>query len=312
MGFSTETYVNYSKHIGSTEDQRELIPEVQFKETIKREREYIPSGSYITPAPYYNMAELQYINSRPALGSIQMQGGKFPSGFGSTNNFARQMSPSAYYNIYGTTQGYKGTNQPENDDDVLEGGSFGSFFKSVGSTLTKSVNKIGDGVKNVAFQADRDTRNLQQKVKKTATKVGDQVKLSATSKKGIIRQAAVEAVRITPVIAGEIGKVAAASVGLPPEVGKEIGKSIGNIAQKQIETNSDGYIKNANNYQGSGAPIDMSRYIPGAAKVQSVTKVKKPKSEKALARGIIVKRIMMEQGLNLPQASKYVKEYGLY
>jgi len=33
---------------------------------------------------------------------------------------------------------------------------------------------------------------------------------------------------------------------------------------------------------------------------------------KKSARGEIVKRVMREQGLSLPQASKYVKEHGLY
>jgi len=33
---------------------------------------------------------------------------------------------------------------------------------------------------------------------------------------------------------------------------------------------------------------------------------------KPSARGAIVKKVMAEQGLSLPQASKYVKENGLY
>lgn len=36
------------------------------------------------------------------------------------------------------------------------------------------------------------------------------------------------------------------------------------------------------------------------------------KAKKSGDRGAIVKRVMKEKGLNLPQASKYVKEYGLY
>jgi hypothetical protein len=44
---------------------------------------------------------------------------------------------------------------------------------------------------------------------------------------------------------------------------------------------------------------------------------KKGKSEvmggrKPSARGAIVKQVMHEHGLSLPQASKYVKEHGLY
>jgi hypothetical protein len=34
--------------------------------------------------------------------------------------------------------------------------------------------------------------------------------------------------------------------------------------------------------------------------------------KKPSARGAIVRKVMKEQGLSLPQASKYVKEHGLY
>jgi len=45
-----------------------------------------------------------------------------------------------------------------------------------------------------------------------------------------------------------------------------------------------------------------------ASSVSSTRRQGGKKSE----RGEIVKRVMREQGLSLPQASKYVKEHGLY
>jgi hypothetical protein len=61
-----------------------------------------------------------------------------------------------------------------------------------------------------------------------------------------------------------------------------------------------------NNYVNSSVqPLKLGSVIAG--------KIKQPSGgRKTSARGAIVKKVMAEHGLSLPQASKYVKEHGLY
>jgi hypothetical protein len=53
--------------------------------------------------------------------------------------------------------------------------------------------------------------------------------------------------------------------------------------------------------------ISTMPYMEGSAKSCGGRKKRAPS-----ARGAIVKKVMNEKGLSLPQASKYVKDHGLY
>jgi hypothetical protein len=80
---------------------------------------------------------------------------------------------------------------------------------------------------------------------------------------------------------------------------------LGNPVEVEMEIGSGRKVGGAS--CGGIRPRDPSHPVNNPALFGNAKKAKKPS-----ARGEIVKKVMREQGLSLPQASKYVKEHGLY
>jgi hypothetical protein len=59
-------------------------------------------------------------------------------------------------------------------------------------------------------------------------------------------------------------------------------------------------------------PPALASYNPPVPKTTGSGRKPKSGEKRVSARGAIVAKIMREKGLNLPQASKYVKDHGLY
>jgi hypothetical protein len=102
----------------------------------------------------------------------------------------------------------------------------------------------------------------------------------------------------------------------PADVGQEIGESIGKPLRKAIK--GYGRKKGQASLTHSG-DLDFTTKrgdLVYHEKGRDVKKSKQPYSgglagDKRKVRGEIVKKVMREKGLSLPQASKYVKEHGL-
>jgi len=95
-----------------------------------------------------------------------------------------------------------------------------------------------------------------------------------------------------------LGKVAADYL-----AGAPITKGRGKRVPKELEEEAEGEIE----FEGSGKLVIEHKDSGHGAELIMGKGKKKPS-----ARGEIVKKVMREKGLSLPQASKYVKEHGLY
>jgi hypothetical protein len=191
------------------------------------------------------------------------------------------------------------------DDEVLEGEGIGRVFK-----------KASRQVKHVA-------KKTANKTAKIANKTGQTLKDSAVNKKGVIHQVIVEANNKLIPLAGEalgtaVGTAVGTSMGNPvlgAAIGKSVGKSAGKVGRDTLK-NETGYgmkkdihdidLNEVMNKYVKHQAQDLRRTVPSK-------KVGNVKLEGGMSkRNIIVKQIMKEKGLNLPQASKYVKENNLF
>jgi len=107
-----------------------------------------------------------------------------------------------------------------------------------------------------------------------------------------------------------------------PKIREMLQKNASNFVNRERTIGGVNRLKKANRWlnfvdKGIGSivrpitePIAKALGSKGA---ETIMGGKKPRAtRKPSARGAIVKKVMKEHGLNLPQASKYVKEHGLY
>ena len=83
----------------------------------------------------------------------------------------------------------------------------------------------------------------------------------------------------------------------------DIGRTVGNVVKKGVEIAPEVIST------GKQA-LDLYRTVRGGKKMKKAPKAKA--SNGRSARAMLVKKVMKEQGLSLPQASKYVKEKKLF
>jgi hypothetical protein len=211
----------------------------------------------------------------------------------------------------------------------LEGAGVKKFFRSI----KKSANNTGKQISNVANQAGKE-------IKKVSIKAGDEIKKSATDKNGIIRQAiSATADSVLPAlgtavgtyfgnpIAGEVigqtgrnvlkAKTGYGNKGLAVKcergVGVYKGGSAGStkqLVQAEINKAINQYLPEgvSNNVMGKG----VGESEPEKPKKPIALKNKPNINDNRTERNKLVKLVMVERGVSLPQASKLVKAEGLF
>jgi hypothetical protein len=197
-------------------------------------------------------------------------------------------------------------------DEVLEGEGIGRVFKKASKSVSRGVS------------------HGTHEVSKVAKKTGKTLKDSTVNKKGVIHQIIVEANNKLIPLAGEaLGTVVGTAIGtsmgnpiLGASIGASVGKSAGKVGRDTLK-NETGYGMKKNVHEVDLSKVmqkyvkhqaqDLKHYAPkkniGDIKIEGG----RSNSVKSLkSRNIIVKEIMKEKNLNLPQASKYVKENNLF
>lgn len=209
-------------------------------------------------------------------------------------------------------------------DSELEGAGFGSFIRSIkksakktGDKIKKSIKKTdkdfkkaGKNIKKTINKIDKDTKPLQKVAKKVAYKVGDEIKQSA--KDGILKEVISESLDIAIPALGQAAGMALAAKSGNPELGGEIGETIGQIGREKLQEKTGYGMKNVK------LSKIMNKYAPYALKdiqnvVKNVDRKAKTMVNKATnPRNELIKKVMKQMKMSLPQASKYIKENNLY
>lgn len=182
--------------------------------------------------------------------------------------------------------------------EELEGSGIGKFFKKLGKDI-----------------------------KKTAIQSGDAIKDSATKKNGVLRNLISNTLDVVAPVAGE---VLAPMIGINPMAGKMAAE----IGRKTLKSHTGYGIAGVGTYKGGGVKKDKTKietavkqelnkaiqqFLP-ESKTEIMGSGNESKSESKSKsantnrsdRNAIVKKIMQERKVSLPEASKIVKAEGLY
>lgn len=227
----------------------------------------------------------------------------------------------------------------------MKGGKKSTFLKSVGKTVGKSLKKAGKEalpvLKEVGMEVLKEGKKEAIKQGKEAIKQGVKSALSSNSppegagrKRGRPKKVVDE-----EMVGGKkssflksVGKtfknVAKKSLPVLKEIGMEVAKE---ALQQQsgeggVRKKAGALLKNVpSQYHSSVYPPALASYIASLPKGHDAygrgrdeededeeEEVVEKKGGARAARGAIVKEIMKKHGLSLPQASKFVKEKGLY
>jgi hypothetical protein len=193
------------------------------------------------------------------------------------------------------------------EEDFAGGSKVGKWFKKRGREIKHVTKKVEKNVKHGAYKLDRATRGVQKQIAK-----------SATDKNGLIHTVISRTLDEVPQLLGEAAAMGAIATGNPELAG---------LAQEAV-TKGASYGRNKledkTGYGAKGKDMDaiFKKYVPGykddikATKSSGPKRAPKTKSQSApritSARNELVKKIMAEKGLSMPQASKYIKDNNLY
>jgi hypothetical protein len=194
-----------------------------------------------------------------------------------------------------------GNSDDFDEDNELTGQGIRKLFKRASKKIKKSNSEIG-----------KITKQGSKAVVVGATKTGNAISHSATDKNGIIRGVTSAILDKTPMVLGELTKLGV-EAGVTaytgnPAAGKLSGKLVGNLVQNGADKGRD-KLEEKTGYGDVNLVKIIDKYVKSNMP-NVVEKVKRvPKHN---PRNDIVKNIMKEKGLSMPQASSYVKANGLY
>jgi hypothetical protein len=195
----------------------------------------------------------------------------------------------------------------DSDDELVGEG----FFKKAGKSIRKTANKTSRTTRKTAEKLNRDTKPLQKKIGK-----------SVTDENGLLHKGIGKTLDYAlPALGQALGAAAGAYTG-NPVLGAMVGKQVGSVGRNALK-NKTGYgVPGVGEYNDKNnidlaktlhkyAPQykdEFKRGIPGQVHNGKPVKRKRITS----GRCDVVKQIMKEKGLSLPEASKYVKENKLW
>jgi hypothetical protein len=202
-------------------------------------------------------------------------------------------------------------------------------LRYINNEQRRSVNKdkdepmVGEGI-------GRMIRKKSKQVNKTAKKTGKTLKKSTTDEDGLIHKGIGYSLDYGMPAIGEAIGVGLGTAAGNPALGAAVGNVAGNLARSQVKKKTgygvkkgvgkyeknikldkiiDKYVYNKGDVKKGGSQVEPS---PRPKYTTMPVEIPSPQPKRISPRHDLVKKIMKEKGLSLPQASKYVKENNLY
>ena len=266
--------------------------------------EYVQPMNVHSAYSYYNQDELKYINSYQNKHSANNYDMETLVGEGIKREIQKQRR-IALKNNY------------DDSDDEMEGMGIFKKIRKAAKKSTKAIKKT----------ANKSTKAI----KKTAIKSGDAIKESTINKDGLIHKAIEKTNdKVIPMAGQALGSALGAAIGsalgnpaLGAQIGGKLGEKSADIGRDALEKKTGyGKVPGVGKYK-KNINLDkvIDKYVPDLKTGGSDVKMKsavvtrpKPRqiSKRMTERNDVVKKIMKEKGLSLPQASKHVKENNLW
>lgn len=251
---------------------------------------------------------------------------------GYVNSKTRNWEPSYQQSAYsmGHAQRLPSKIQPNfyvnvpDDVHYIQPGSFNSAPPNFNMEELKHINGViqskstkykGNNKSDYVIDAMGENPNLvpleggKFNLKKTLKKVGKVVKPIASKvlDVGVPLVGKVLGNALTPVLGPQLGNAVANVV---TTQGRDVvkGTTGAGVKKKRVRKSK---VEGIGEYTGSGVGKKNSKKEKVSKKSEKDSSTKSAGQAKMAKRNILVKQIMKEKGLNLPQASKYVKEHKL-
>ena len=193
-----------------------------------------------------------------------------------------------------------------NEDALVGEGIFKRAKKAANRashTVKTTANKTSSATRKTAEKINRDTKPLQRQIVK-----------STVDEDGLIHKAIGKTLDYALPAAGEaLGAAASTYFTGDPTTGAMVGKKVGSVGRNALKSKTGYGVPGVGEYNKGNIDLakTLNKYAPEYRQKKPDVISGKYK-RRASGRCDVVKHIMKEQGLSLPQASKFVKENNLW
>ena len=246
-------------------------------------KDYMYPSAVHASMSHYNQNELQYLNHDTMRTREELSGN-------------------------GTHRRAANVRAPKHEELVGEG-----IFKRA----KKAANQASHIVKTTANKTSSATRKTTEKVNRDTKPLQRKIAKSTTDENGLIHKAIGKTLDYAIPAAGEaLGAAASTYFTGDPQLGAMVGKKAGQVGRNQLKSKTGYGVPGVGEYSKGNVDLvkTLKKYAPEYK--EDMLRQKKPdvirRVKPVNGRCELVKKVMKEQGLSLPQASKYVKENNLW
>jgi histone H1/5 len=200
----------------------------------------------------------------------------------------------------------------DSDDEMIGEG----WFKKARKRVKKTANKASKTTKKTANKASKTTRKTAEKINRETKPLQKKIAKSVTDKDGLLHKAIGKTLDYALPAAGEaLGAAAGAYTG-NPALGAMVGKKVGSVGRNALKSKTGYGIPGVGQHNKGNIDLEktLNKYAPQYK--NDMIRLKKPDTTRRIqpvnGRCEVVKQIMKEKGMSLPEASKYVKQNNLW
>jgi hypothetical protein len=211
-------------------------------------------------------------------------------------------------------------NESDSDDEMVGEGIFKRARKAANRTshaVKKKANKTSAATKKAATKTAKVTKNTAKVVNKKTKPLQKKIAKSVTDEDGLLHKAIGKTLDVALPAAGEaLGAAASTYFTGNPELGAMVGKKAGEMGRKKLKSKTGYGVAGVGQYDKGNIDLEktLNKYAPQYK--NDVIRLKKPDTTRRIqpvnGRCEVVKKIMKEKGLSLPEASKFVKQNNLW
>ena len=256
-------------------------------------KDYMYPSAVHASMSHFNSDELKYLNHDTMRTREELSG----------NGFPRQMSKVML-----------------KKEELIGEGIFKKARKAANKTssaVKKAANQTSTATKKAANKTSTVTRKGAEEVNRNTKPLQKKIAKSVTDEDGLLHQAIGKTLDYAIPAAGEaLGAAASTYFTGDPELGAMVGKKAGQVGRNALKKKTGYGAPGVGEYAKGNVDLakTLRKYAPEYK--NDMIRQKKPdvirRVKPVNGRCDVVKQVMNEKGLSLPQASKYVKANKLW
>lgn len=255
-------------------------------------KDYMYPSAVHASMTHYNQKELQYLNHDTMRTREELSGNGFP------RHMRKVMSK----------------------EELVGEGIFKKIRKTANkasSATKKAANKTSSATKKAAKTGAKVTRKTAEKVNRDTKPLQKSIAKSVTDEDGLLHKAIGKTLDVAIPAAGEaLGAAASTYFTGDPTMGAMVGKKAGQLGRSHLKSKTGYGAPGVGEYAKGNVDLakTLRKYAPEYK--NDMLRQKKPDVVRRVkpvnGRCEVVKQIMKEKRISLPEASKYVKKNNLW